>query len=146
MPGLPLWEEGRMMEIWTGDTLFFFQGHEGAMALYEAFVQKLPAAVGEVGVKVSKTQIAFANRCQFAFVSFAKVRRAGDRPENYMVITFGLDHREDSPRIHVAVEPYSGRWTHHIQVSAPEELDEELMRWLKEAAEFAERKGRGRGR
>ena len=62
MPGLPLWEEGRMMEIWTGDTLFFFQGHEGAMALYEAFVQKLQEAVGEVRVKVSKTQIAFANR------------------------------------------------------------------------------------
>ena len=77
MPGLPLWEEGRMMEIWTGDTLFFFQGHEGAMALYEAFVQKLQEAVGEVGVKVSKTQIAFANRCQFAFVSFAQVRRTG---------------------------------------------------------------------
>ena len=113
------------MEIWTGDTLFFFQGHEGAMALYETFVQKLQEAVGEVRVKVSKTQIAFANRYQFAFVSFAKVRRAGDRPENYMVVTFGLDH---------------------IQVSAPEELDEELMRWLKEAAEFAERKGRGRGR
>ena len=74
MPGLPLWEEGRMMEIWTGDTLFFFQGHEGAMALYEAFVQKLQEAVGEVGVKVSKTQIAFANRCQFAFVSFAQGR------------------------------------------------------------------------
>lgn len=146
MPGLPLWEEGHMMEIWTGDTLFFFQGHEGAMALYEAFVQKLQEAVGEVRVKVSKTQIAFANRYQFAFVSFAKVRRAGDRSENYMVVTFGLDHREDSPRIHVAVEPYPGRWTHHVQVSTLEELDEELMRWLKEAAEFAERKGRGRGR
>lgn len=97
-------------------------------------------------VKVSKTQLAFANRYQFAFVSFAKVRRAGDRSENYMVVTFGLDHREDSPRIHVAVEPYPGRWTHHVQVSALEELDEELMRWLKEAAEFAERKGGGRGR
>ena len=58
MPGLPLWEEGRMMEIWTGDTLFFFQGHVGAMALYETFVQKLQEAVGVVGVKVSKTQVA----------------------------------------------------------------------------------------
>lgn len=134
------------MEIWMGDTLFFFQGHEGAMALYETFVQKLEKTVGEVRVKVSKTQIAFANRYQFAFISFAKVCRAKDRPENYMVVTFGLDHREDSPRIHMAVEPYPGRWTHHVQVSAPEELDEELMGWLKEAAEFAERKGRGRGR
>ena len=132
------------MEIWTGETLFFFQGHEGAMALYETFVQKLEETVGEVRVKVSKTQIAFANRYQFAFVSFAKVRRAGDRPENYMVITFGLDHREDSPRIDGATEPYPGRWTHHVQVSSPEEIDGELMGWIREAAEFAGRKGKGR--
>lgn len=128
------------MEIWNESTLFFFQGHEKAMELYETFVQKLAETVGEVKVKVSKTQIAFAGRYQFAFVSFAKVCPAKDRPENYMVITFGLDHREASPRIQVATEPYPGRWTHHIQVSAPEEMDEELMGWVKEAAEFAGRK------
>ena len=130
----------------TPEVLFFFNQNPEAIPLYAALEEKILSEMDDVSIKVSKTQIAFANRYQFAFVSFAKVRRAGDRPENYMVVTFGLDHREDSPRIHVAVEPYPGRWTHHVQVSALEELDEELMRWLKEAAEFAERKGRGRGR
>ena len=43
----------------------------------------------------------------------------------------------DSPRIAVATEPYPGRWTHHIVVAGPEEIDGELMGWVKEAAAFA---------
>ena len=42
-----------------------------------------------------------------------------------------------SPRIAVATEPYPGRWTHHIVVSSLEEIDDELMGWIKEAAAFA---------
>ena len=36
-----------------------------------------------------------------------------------------------------ACEPYPGRWTHHIVVSGLEEIDDELMGWVKEAAAFA---------
>lgn len=38
------------------------------------------------------------------------------------------------------------RWTHHVVVTAPEELDEELMDWLEEAYQFALIKGRGKAR
>lgn len=40
----------------------------------------------------------------------------------------------------MAVEPYPNRWTHHVLISAPEEIDDELMGWIKEASIFSEGK------
>ena len=54
-----------------------------------------------------------------------------------MIVSFGLSRRLDSPRIAVAVEPYPSRWTHHVIVSETEQLDGELMDWLREAHDFA---------
>ena len=42
-----------------------------------------------------------------------------------------------SGRVLAASEPYPGRWTHHIIISSPEEIDAELLDWLAEAREFA---------
>ena len=89
------------------------------------------------GWKAQKTQIAFANRHNFAFVSFLPVRKANDRPEVYIVVTFGLGYRAKSPRIDAAVEPYPGRWTYHVLISEIGEIDDELMGWVKEAAVFS---------
>ena len=55
-------------------------------------------------------------------------------------MTVGLARKVESPRIAVATEPYPGRWTHHIVVSGLEEIDGELMGWIKEAAAFANQK------
>lgn len=55
------------------------------------------------------------------------MRKAKERPAVYIVVTFGLGYKVESPRIDVAVEPYPNRWTHHVLISSPEELDEELM-------------------
>ena len=58
-------------------------------------------------------------------------------PNPYLVITFGLDRKVESPRIDVATEPYPNRWTHHLLISKAEEIDGELIAWVKEAAAFA---------
>ncbi len=126
------------------DILCFFDGKEEALPLYEAFESRVLAQIGQVDVKVSKTQIAFSNRYHFAFVSFLPVRKAKERPENYIVVTFGLGHRIESPRIDAATEPYPNRWTHHVLISGEEEIDDELMGWIKAAAAFSAEKGRRR--
>ena len=54
-----------------------------------------------------------------------------------MTVTFGLGCRKESPRIDVATQPYPGRWTHHVMVGSEEEIDEELLDWIKEAADFS---------
>ena len=53
------------------------------------------------------------------------------------MVTFGLGYRLKSPRIDAAVEPYPGRFTHHVMVSGTGEIDDELMEWVKEAAAFS---------
>ena len=122
------------------DVLCFFDRMPEALPLYETFEQKVFSEVKGVKVKVQKTQIAFSNRHNFAFVSFLPVRKAKERPEVYIVVTFGLGYCVESPRIDAAVEPYPGRFTHHVLVSGTEEIDEELMDWVKEAAVFSDNK------
>ena len=119
------------------DILCFFDKKPDALPLYEAFEQKVLSAMPDVSVKVQKTQIAFSNRHHFAFVSFLPVRKAKERPEVFIVVTFGLGYRVDSPRIDAAVEPYPHRWTHHVLISDKAEIDDELLDWVKEAGAFS---------
>ena len=83
---------------------------------------------------------AFPYYLGLACVSFARVRRKKDCPDCYIVVTFGLEHKAESPRIDIATEPYPNRWTHHVLISELEEIDDELMGWIREAAEFSDRK------
>ena len=122
------------------DILFFFNDHMDALPLYERLEGLILEQISDTKIKVSKTQINFSNKRGFAFVSFNPCRRAKERPEVWMTVTFGLGYRKESPRIDVATEPYSNRWTHHVMVGSEEEIDTELMGWIREAAEFSARK------
>ncbi len=128
------------MEELTGDELLFFNGREGALPLYAALRRRILWACGPVEIQVKKTQISFVSRRLFAAASFLPVRRAGARPDPYITVTFGLGRRLDSPRIHGAVEPYPGRWTHHVLLGKTGQIDGELTGWLQEAAGFAREK------
>lgn len=124
----------------NADTLLFFSGRPDALPLYEAFESRVLGAFPEARVRVAKTQITFCARHGFAFVSFLPVRRAKERPRAFITVTFGLARREPSARIDACTEPYPGRFTHHVLVAAPQEIDDELMAWIAESYAFAERK------
>ena len=121
----------------SADILFFFNDHMDALPLYERLERLILEQIPDVKIKVAKTQISFSNKRGFAFVSFNPCRRAKERPEVWMTVTFGLSYRKDSLRIDVATEPYPNRWTHHVMVGSEEEIDAELMGWIREAAEFS---------
>ena len=121
----------------NADILFFFNDHMDALPLYERLEGLILEQITDVKIKVSKTQISFSNKRGFAFVSFNPCRRAKERPSVWMTVTFGLSYRKDSTRIDVASEPYPNRWTHHVMVGSEEEIDDELMDWIREAAEFS---------
>ena len=129
--------EGQKGYTISGDELFFFNEKPAALPLYEAFAQRIFAVIDNVTVKVQKTQISFSNRHNFAFVSFLPTRKAKDRPKTYITVTFGLRYKKESSRIDAASEPYPNRWTHHMLIASEEEIDDELMGWIKEAAEFS---------
>lgn len=121
----------------NADVLFFFNKNPLALSLYEVFEQKILTEINDANISVKKTQISFFNKHIFACVSFLPVRKAKERPTSYIVVTFGLNYKVESPRIDVATEPYPKRWTHHVLVSKPEEIDDELMSWVKEASVFS---------
>ena len=121
----------------NGDVLFFFNEKPAAIPLYGAVAKRVLAEIDNVAVKVQKTQISFSNKHNFAFVSLLPVRKAKERPDTYITVSFGLRYEMESPRIDVASEPYPNRWTHHMLVALVEEVDDELMGWIKEAAEFS---------
>ena len=119
------------------DALMFFDQHMDILPLYQAFEELLFDSFPVVNKRVQKTQIIFSNRHVFACVSFARVKRKAELPMRFIVITLGLPAPLDSERVAVKTEPYPGRWTHHIVVNKPEELDEELLSWVREAYDFA---------
>lgn len=124
------------------DILFFFGEHADVLPIYERLEEQIQARIPDVKIKVTKTQITFASKRGFAFVSFNSCRKAKDRPTVWMTVTFGLGYRKESPRIDVATQPYPGRWTHHVMVGSSDEIDEELLDWIKEAADFSAAKKR----
>lgn len=124
----------------NSDILFLFGAHMDALDMYEKLEEQILTGIPDVKIKAAKTQITFANKRGFAFVSFNPCRRAAQRPKVWMTISFGLGYRKESPRIDAATEAYPGRWTHHVMVGSVDEIDEELMNWIKEAAEFSAQK------
>lgn len=128
-----------MPEHYESDVLFFFDGMPDRLALYQTLFQELEAAFPDASVKVQKSQISFYGTRLFAMASLPKRKR-----DPGIVVTFGLGRRELSPRIGAAVEPYPGRWTHHVTVTEVREIDSELLSWLGEAWAFSRDKRRGR--
>ena len=126
-------------EHYQSDLLFYFDGRPQELALYEDLFQAMSAAFPDACVKVQKSQISFYGRHLCAAASLP-VRRKKGWPEHCLLISFGLGRQVTDPRIAVAAEPYPGRWTHHVVLSRPEELDGTLLAWLREAWDFSETK------
>ncbi|MDO4262257.1 MAG: DUF5655 domain-containing protein [Eubacteriales bacterium] len=117
---------------------FFFREHPGAVPLYEAFAGMLFERFPETSMRVQKSQITFSNRHVYACVSFLRVRRKAELQEPYLVVTLGLSYPLGSGRVAVKTEPYPGRWTTHLVVGSPSELDDELFEWVRQAYDFSE--------
>ncbi len=120
----------------TDEELLFFQSMPEMLPVYEKLRGLLAAAYPDMGVKVSKTQISLRNRYVFAAVSLPW-RKLKDWPEKYVLVSFGLGRKMEAPRIIQAVEPYPGRWTHHVILEGPEDVDGELLDWLDLAYGFS---------
>ena len=119
------------------DEFQFFDGKSYELDIYEHFKALLDEMSCEYSIKVQKTQISFYNCHMFACVSFAKVKRKAELPPHWLVLTFGLSYPKQSDRIAVCTEAARNRFTHHMVIADSEELDAEIMGWIKEAYEFS---------
>ena len=85
--------EENCRETISSEELFFFDRKPAALPMYEVFRKSVLAEIPEAGIEVGKTQVSFFIGHMFAAVSFTPVRKAKDRPDPFLTITFGLPRR-----------------------------------------------------
>jgi hypothetical protein len=111
------------------------KGYPVARRLYRT-VSSYISSLGEVEVVPRKTQVGFSHGRLFAWVWLPQ-RWIKNAPVKGVALTFSLDHRVSDRRIKECVEPYPGRFTHHVVMLAPSDLDARVRGWLIEAYELA---------
>ncbi len=87
-------------------------------------------------MKVQKSQISFCGAKPFCWVWLPIRDGIKGRPEQYLVISFGLNRKIIHPRLIGTTQPYPGRWTHHTIIGSIEEIDAELMDWISQAYQW----------
>ena len=112
----------------------FFADYPKSLRLFEA-VRRVIEALGPAEIKVSKSQVAFRRRKNFALVWVPE--QYLKRPAAPLVLTLSFRERKASPRWKEVVEAAPGRFTHHLEVYAVKEVDAEVRGWLREAWEAA---------
>ncbi len=118
----------------ASDPRDFFAGKPLAMEMFRLISQQVDS-IGAATIHVSKSQIAFRRRRNFALVWM---------PDQYLkrqtvplVLTVLLRHQDRSPRWKQIVAAYPGRFTHHLELRRLADLDEQVRGWLREAWESA---------
>ena len=122
------------------ETAIFFGDSANGAACFRQLEAALLLRYPSMETRVQKTQITFSNRRVYACVSFLRVKRKAELPGSWFTLSLGLPYALESPRVAAKVEPYPGRWTTHIVLSDPSELDAELLAWVEQAYAFAESK------
>lgn len=112
----------------------FFAGQPLGLAAYSRVLEAL-APDGPIEVRVSKSQVAFRRQRGFAYLWLPGRYLA--RPHAEVVLSIALGRHVESPRWKQVVEPTPGRWMHHLEIRDITDVDEEVVRWLREAANRA---------
>lgn len=108
----------------TDDILFFFDREPLALSLFELLYEQAMARWPSSTLRVQKTQITFSDPRGYLFASRPRRRGGG------LMVTFGLSAPLQSPRLFAVANPAPGRYTHHVQVADPADIDEQLMQWI----------------
>lgn len=108
----------------------YFAGNEDGLRIFQA-IQRAMADLGEVEMRLSKSQIGFRRAHPFAAVWTPGQYLSGERPP--LVLTVFLRRRDRSGRWKEVVEPRPGRFTHHLELAAPSDVDGDVRTWLAEA-------------
>ena len=113
----------------------FFEGAPVARLVFDR-LRTVVEGLGPCTVRVTRSQVAFRRRRGFAYLWIPG--RYLSRTQAPVVVSIALDHELHSPRFKEVVEPSPGHWMHHLEVHDPEDLDDEVVGWLAQAAAQAD--------
>ena len=108
----------------------FFEGYEQSRPLFEKLCEMVKA-IGDVDLRVTRSQVAFRRRKTFAWAWVPGRYLHGKTAP--LVLTLSFFERDSSPRWKQIVEPTPGRFTHHLELHSQNDLDVQLMEWLRRA-------------
>jgi hypothetical protein len=106
-----------------------------AKSVYEK-VRRALSDLGPFETRTSKSQIAFRRRRGFAYLWLPGQYLHG--PHADVVLSIALDRHVRSPRFKEVVHPSPGHWMHHLELAGPDQVDSEVIGWLREAADQAD--------
>ena len=112
----------------------FFRGHADARRIH-AEVVALVRSIGRAEIHVTKSQIAFRRRRAFAWTWMPGQYLSSPRPP--LVLSVALPKRDRSRRWKEVVEPYPGRFMHHLELRSEADVDDKVAGWLRTAWETA---------
>lgn len=117
----------------TRDAEEFFEGEPVGLGTFRRVDAALRALHDDVVVRVSRSQVAFRRHRGFAvlWVPGRYLRRAAAP----VVLSVATRERIDSDRFTEVVHP--GPWMHHLEVTDPAQVDDEVLGWLRDAADEA---------
>ncbi|HEX6886768.1 MAG TPA: DUF5655 domain-containing protein, partial [Candidatus Nanopelagicales bacterium] len=107
-------------------TAFLADAAHGPAVL--GWVAGVVGGLGPATLRLTRSQLALRRRIGFAWL-WLPGRWLRD-PQADLVLSIGMPARLDSPRFKQVVEPYPGRWMHHLEVPDPALLDAEVAGWL----------------
>lgn len=111
----------------------FFDGRPHELALFEALAGWAVRTFPGTRIDVRKTQISLIDGHMYACASMMRARRKADLPPAYIVVSFSAPAGIDSPRVAQQVQIRPGRWTVHVVVGEEDELDDELLGWIRDS-------------
>jgi hypothetical protein len=114
----------------------YFKGDPTALRLFEA-VRETVDSIGRVDIRATKSQVSFRRKKAFAWIWIPGKYLKGRKELAPLVLTIGLRRRDHSPRWKEIVEPYPGRFTHHLELHSINDIDDEVRGWIREAWEAA---------
>ena len=108
----------------------FFAPFPASRVLFDALMTRLSAR--DVKTRVTKSEIAL-------LVEDKVIARVWI-PDRYLhgqhaplVLTLSFGARDASPRWKEITEVRKGRFTHHLEIASPQEIDDEVLAWIDRA-------------
>lgn len=126
-----------MAALWAGEALF---PCEEDRALFRVFYLWLMECFPDARAVPQKSQVSFCGKGPFCAV--IPPGRWGQK--SGIGLSIFLDERLENPEFLHIVNPYPNRYTHHMILTVPSQMDGVLKGFLEKAWQFKMRTGRGK--
>lgn len=106
----------------------FFNGRDQARSLFDVLRSSIEL-IGPHEMLVTKSQVSFGHGKPFAWV-WTPGRYLRGKSLAPLVLSLSFSEPDPSPRWKQIVQPSQGRFMHHLELRSPDEIDDEVRKWL----------------